>query len=164
MLVVALLARSKSRIALSFYVGANLISITLWASSLTILDQGIHRVLWYLGILTEVLVNVISRGDKTLSWAASNLAERLGLLTLIVLGKSYYMWARHALDDGGPNRSTHRRKLDGVSWISRRIGTGHYDHVSIWKLPRGAMLFITFMQGTQLDGCSHYFWILFHVL
>lgn len=93
-LVVALLARSKSRIALSFYVGANLISITLWASSLAILDQGIHRVLWYLGILTEVLVNVISRGDKTLSWAASNLAERLGLLTLIVLGKLY--------DDGTP--------------------------------------------------------------
>ncbi|KAJ8663813.1 hypothetical protein O0I10_000087 [Lichtheimia ornata] len=87
-LVVALLARSKSRIALSFYVGANLISITLWASSLAILDQGIHRVLWYLGILTEVLVNVISRGDKTLSWAASNLAERLGLLTLIVLGEN----------------------------------------------------------------------------
>lgn len=104
MLVVALLARSKSRIALSFYVGANLISITLWASSLAILDQGIHRVLWYLGILTEVLVNVISRGDKTLSWAASNLAERLGLLTLIVLGKLY--------DDG----------LEAPCWMKILIG------------------------------------------
>ncbi|KAI8141154.1 bacterial low temperature requirement A protein-domain-containing protein [Fennellomyces sp. T-0311] len=86
--IVAILARSKSRIALAFYVGANLISITLWAASLAILDQGTHRILWYLGILTEVLVNVISRGDKTLSWAASNLAERLGLLTLIVLGEN----------------------------------------------------------------------------
>ena len=68
--------------------GANLISITLWAASLAILDQGTHRILWYLGILTEVLVNVISRGDRALSWAASSLAERLGLLTLIVLGKA----------------------------------------------------------------------------
>lgn len=82
------MARSKSRIALSFYVGANLISIALWAASLAIIHQDTHRILWYLGILAEVLVNVISRGDKTLSWAASNLAERLGLLTLIVLGEN----------------------------------------------------------------------------
>ncbi|KAI9495462.1 bacterial low temperature requirement A protein-domain-containing protein [Zychaea mexicana] len=86
--IVALLARSKSRIALAFYIGANLISITLWAASLAILDQGTHRILWYLGILTELVVNVISRSDKALSWAASNLAERLGLLTLIVLGEN----------------------------------------------------------------------------
>ena len=84
--IVAILARSKSRIALAFYVGANLVSIALWGASLAILDQGTHRILWYLGILTELLVNVISRSDRTLSWAASNLAERLGLLTLIVLG------------------------------------------------------------------------------
>ncbi|KAI9316794.1 bacterial low temperature requirement A protein-domain-containing protein [Dichotomocladium elegans] len=87
-LVVALMAGSKSRIALAFYVGANLISIALWGASLAILEQSTHRILWYLGILTEVLVNVISRGDRTLSWAASNLAERLGLLTLIVLGEN----------------------------------------------------------------------------
>lgn len=80
------MARSKSRLPLAFYVGANLVSITLWAASLAIIEQGTHRILWYLGILAEVLVNVISRGDKTLSWAASHLAERLGLLTLIVLG------------------------------------------------------------------------------
>lgn len=72
--------------ALSCYIGANLISIALWAGSLTMIDNDIHRVLWYLGVLCELLVNVIIRGDKTLSWAASHLAERLGLLTLIVLG------------------------------------------------------------------------------
>lgn len=53
-----------------------------------ILDQEIHRLLWYLGLLAEILVNIIVRGDKTLSWAASHLAERLGLLTLIVLGEN----------------------------------------------------------------------------
>lgn len=88
MFVVAILAKSKSRIALAFYVGANLLSIALWASSLTILEKGTHRILWYLGVLSEVLVNIIVRGDKTLSWAASHLAERLGLLSLIVLGEN----------------------------------------------------------------------------
>ncbi|EIE87424.1 hypothetical protein RO3G_12135 [Rhizopus delemar RA 99-880] len=86
--IVALLAKSKSRMALSCYIGANLISIALWAGSLTMIDNDIHRVLWYLGVLCELLVNVIIRGDKTLSWAASHLAERLGLLTLIVLGEN----------------------------------------------------------------------------
>lgn len=86
--IVALTLRSKSRIALAFYIGANLISIALWAGSIAILEQGTHRIMWYLAILTEVLVNTISRSDKSLSWAASNLAERLGLLTLIVLGEN----------------------------------------------------------------------------
>ncbi|KAG0167371.1 hypothetical protein DFQ28_006300 [Apophysomyces sp. BC1034] len=86
--IVALMARSKSRMALAFYVGANLISIALWAGSLPLIDQGTHRILWYIGIFVEVLVNIIVRGDKTLSWAASHLAERLGLLTLIVLGEN----------------------------------------------------------------------------
>ncbi|RCH90243.1 hypothetical protein CU098_005311, partial [Rhizopus stolonifer] len=87
-LVVAVLTKSKSRMALSFYVAANLLSIALWASSLVILEKGIHRILWFLGIFIEVLVNVIVRSDKSLSWAASHLAERLGLLTLIVLGEN----------------------------------------------------------------------------
>jgi low temperature requirement protein LtrA len=65
-------------------VGANLLSIALWGSSLIIL--------WFLGVLSEVLVNIIVRGDKTLSWAASHLAERLGLLTLIVLGKFKFVY------------------------------------------------------------------------
>lgn len=86
MFIVALLAKSKSRVALSCYIAANLLSIALWAASLTMIENDIHRVLWYLGVLCEVLVNVIFRGDKTLSWAASHLAERLGLLSLIVLG------------------------------------------------------------------------------
>ncbi|KAF7727713.1 Pre-mRNA-splicing factor cef1 [Apophysomyces ossiformis] len=86
--IVALMARSKSRMALAFYIGANLISIALWAGSLPLISHGTHRILWYIGILVEVLVNIIVRGDKTLSWAASHLAERLGLLTLIVLGEN----------------------------------------------------------------------------
>ncbi|CEP19216.1 hypothetical protein [Parasitella parasitica] len=86
--VVALLAKSKSRIALAFYVFANLLSIALWASSLSILEKGSHRILWYMGVLSEVLVNIVVRDDKALSWAASHLAERLGLLSLIVLGEN----------------------------------------------------------------------------
>ncbi|ORE13268.1 hypothetical protein BCV71DRAFT_251887 [Rhizopus microsporus] len=86
--IVALLAKSKSRVALSCYIAANLLSIALWAASLTMIENDIHRVFWYLGVLCEVLVNVIFRGDKTLSWAASHLAERLGLLSLIVLGEN----------------------------------------------------------------------------
>ncbi|KAG2195996.1 hypothetical protein INT47_011501 [Mucor saturninus] len=86
--IVAILAKSKSRIALAFYIGANLLSVALWAASISILEKGTHRILWYLGVLCEVLVNVIVRGDKTLSWAASHLAERLGLLSLIVLGEN----------------------------------------------------------------------------
>ncbi|KAI7898855.1 bacterial low temperature requirement A protein-domain-containing protein [Cokeromyces recurvatus] len=86
--IVSILAKSKSRMALLFYVGANLLSIGLWVSSLTILEKDIHRILWYVGVLCEILVNVIVRGDKRLSWAASHLAERLGLLSLIVLGEN----------------------------------------------------------------------------
>jgi low temperature requirement protein LtrA len=73
-------------------VGANLLSIALWGSSLIILEKNTHRILWFLGVLSEVLVNIIVRGDKTLSWAASHLAERLGLLTLIVLGKFKFVY------------------------------------------------------------------------
>lgn len=81
------MAKSKSRGPLACYIAANLISIALWAASLNMLNNDLHRIFWYLGVLCEVLVNIIIRGDKTLSWAASHLAERLGLLTLIVLGK-----------------------------------------------------------------------------
>ncbi|CAO3624563.1 unnamed protein product [Mucor hiemalis] len=86
--VVAILAKSKSRTALACYIGANLLSIALWASSLVILEQGVHRVLWYLGVGSEILVNAVVRRNKSLSWAASHLAERLGLLSLIVLGEN----------------------------------------------------------------------------
>ncbi|KAI7877642.1 hypothetical protein K492DRAFT_197480 [Lichtheimia hyalospora FSU 10163] len=87
-LVIAISTRSRASIPLAFYVGANIVSIILWASSLAVLDESTHRILWYTGILVEILVNVISRRDRALSWAASNLAERLGLLTLIVLGEN----------------------------------------------------------------------------
>ncbi|RCH81671.1 hypothetical protein CU098_002023, partial [Rhizopus stolonifer] len=86
--IVALMAKSKSRGPLACYIAANLISIALWAASLNMLNNDLHRIFWYLGVLCEVLVNIIIRGDKTLSWAASHLAERLGLLTLIVLGEN----------------------------------------------------------------------------
>lgn len=86
--MVAISTRSRARISLAFYVGANIVSITLWASSIAVLEEPTHRILWYTGILAETLVNVISRRDKALSWAASNIAERLGLLTLIVLGEN----------------------------------------------------------------------------
>ncbi|SAL97044.1 hypothetical protein [Absidia glauca] len=85
---VAVMIRSKSRLPLGFYIGANLVSIALWGGSLLILEKEIHRFMWYLGLVAEILVNIIVRGDKTLSWAASHLAERLGLLTLIVLGEN----------------------------------------------------------------------------
>ena len=88
MFVVAILAKSKSRNALACYIAANLVSIALWGASLVILENGTHRVLWYLGVGCEILVNIVVRGDKTLSWAASHLAERLGLLSLIVLGEN----------------------------------------------------------------------------
>ncbi|KAI8339719.1 bacterial low temperature requirement A protein-domain-containing protein [Chlamydoabsidia padenii] len=86
--IVAVMIRSKSKVPLSFYIGANLVSIALWGGSILILEMEIHRLLWYLGLLAEILVNIIVRGDKTLSWAASHLAERIGLLTLIVLGEN----------------------------------------------------------------------------
>ncbi|ORX57540.1 LtrA-domain-containing protein [Hesseltinella vesiculosa] len=86
-LVVAIRIRSPSKFSLFMYVAANLVSIALWAGSLMLLEQDIHRLLWYMGILVEILINVFVR-DKRLSWAASHLAERLGLLTLIVLGEN----------------------------------------------------------------------------
>lgn len=86
--MVAISTRSRASISLAFYVGANIFSIILWASSIAVLEEPTHRILWYTGILVETLVNVISRRDKALSWAASNIAERLGLLTLIVLGEN----------------------------------------------------------------------------
>lgn len=100
--VVAILAKSKSRAALACYIGANLLSIALWASSLVILQHGIHRVLWYLGVGCEILVNVVVRRDKSLSWAASHLAERLGLLSLIVLGENL-MGLVSLVSDAGTN-------------------------------------------------------------
>ncbi|KAI9303146.1 bacterial low temperature requirement A protein-domain-containing protein [Cunninghamella echinulata] len=87
-LIVAIVIGSKSRLTLAFYVMANVVSMALWGGSLVILDLEIHRLLWYLGLLCEIVVNVIARRDKSLSWAASHLAERLGLLTLIVLGEN----------------------------------------------------------------------------
>ncbi|KAJ2964811.1 hypothetical protein NQZ79_g342 [Umbelopsis isabellina] len=70
---VALMSNSKSRIPLLCYVVANLISIILWGISLLFLDSDTHFALW---------------DNKRLSWAASHLAERFGLLTLIVLGEN----------------------------------------------------------------------------
>lgn len=81
------MANSKSRIPLLFYVIANVISIILWGVSLLFIDNSSHFALWYVGIFVELVVNVIVKDNKRLSWAASHLAERFGLLTLIVLGE-----------------------------------------------------------------------------
>ncbi|KAM3581436.1 hypothetical protein VKS41_006261 [Umbelopsis sp. WA50703] len=85
---VALMSNSKSRIPLLCYVVANLISIILWGISLLFIDSDIHFALWYVGLFVELLVNLVVRDNKRLSWAASHLAERFGLLTLIVLGEN----------------------------------------------------------------------------
>jgi low temperature requirement protein LtrA len=81
------MSNSKSRIPLLCYVVANLISIILWGISLLFIDSDIHFALWYVGLFVELLVNLVVRDNKRLSWAASHLAERFGLLTLIVLGE-----------------------------------------------------------------------------
>lgn len=81
------MANSKSRIPLLFYVIANVISIILLGVSLLFIDNSSHFALWYVGIFVELVVNVIVKDNKRLSWAASHLAERFGLLTLIVLGE-----------------------------------------------------------------------------
>jgi low temperature requirement protein LtrA len=83
---VALVAKSKSRVPLLCYVVANVISIILWGVSLLFIDSNSHFALWYIGLFVELIVNLIVRDNKRLSWAASHLAERFGLLTLIVLG------------------------------------------------------------------------------
>ncbi|CAO3681348.1 unnamed protein product [Umbelopsis ramanniana] len=85
---VALLANSKSRVPLLCYVVANVISIILWGVSLLFINSSSHFALWYVGLFVELMVNLIVRDNKRLSWAASHLAERFGLLTLIVLGEN----------------------------------------------------------------------------
>jgi low temperature requirement protein LtrA len=87
---VALMAKSKSRIPLLCYVITNVISIILWGISLLFIDNNSHFALWYVGLFVELVVNLIVK-DKRLSWAASHLAERFGLLTLIVLGKIHHL-------------------------------------------------------------------------
>ncbi|KAI8374764.1 bacterial low temperature requirement A protein-domain-containing protein [Radiomyces spectabilis] len=87
-LTVALISRSKSWVPLASYVAANIVSIILWGASLTIIEENYHRALWYAGLVVEVVVIMLVERDKSLSWAASHLAERLGLLTLIVLGEN----------------------------------------------------------------------------
>ncbi|KAG2187326.1 hypothetical protein INT44_005012 [Umbelopsis vinacea] len=85
---VALIAKSKSRVPLLCYVVANVISIILWGVSLLFINNNSHFALWYVGLFVELMVNLIVRDNKRLSWAASHLAERFGLLTLIVLGEN----------------------------------------------------------------------------
>lgn len=72
------------------YVITNVISIILWGISLLFIDNNSHFALWYVGLFVELVVNLIVK-DKRLSWAASHLAERFGLLTLIVLGKIHHL-------------------------------------------------------------------------
>ncbi|ORZ19573.1 bacterial low temperature requirement A protein-domain-containing protein [Absidia repens] len=94
----ATLSGSFARRPLSFYVAVNVLAIILWGVSLLYLgneDQGvsdrnrvIRMVLWYISIGVEVLVNMSLQRFKQVSLAASHLAERFGLFTIIILGEN----------------------------------------------------------------------------
>jgi low temperature requirement protein LtrA len=75
----------------------NALAIILWGVSLLYLsgadsevndrNRMVRFVLWYLSIGIEVLVNMSLQRFKQVSLAASHLAERFGLFTIIILGK-----------------------------------------------------------------------------
>lgn len=93
----ASLSGSFARRPLSIYVGVNALAIILWGVSLLYPNSAdgeingrnkmIRLILWYLSIGIEVLVNMSLQRFKQVSLAASHLAERFGLFTIIILGK-----------------------------------------------------------------------------
>lgn len=90
----ATLSGSFARRPLSFYVSVNALAIILWGVSLLYSgaedgsrNETICLVLWYVSIGVEVLVNMSLQRFKQVSLAASHLAERFGLFTIIILGK-----------------------------------------------------------------------------
>ncbi|CAO3587011.1 unnamed protein product [Absidia cylindrospora] len=89
----ATLSGSFARRPLSIYVGVNVLAIILWGVSLLYLGSDdknriARMVLWYLSIGIEVLVNMSLQRFKQVSLAASHLAERFGLFTIIILGEN----------------------------------------------------------------------------
>ncbi|CAO3618416.1 unnamed protein product [Cunninghamella echinulata] len=93
----ATLSGSFSRIPLSAYVIINSIAIILWGVSLLYVDED-HRVqrlvLWYVSIGADVIVNMKLQRHKQVSLAASHLAERFGLFTIIILGENCISFIR----------------------------------------------------------------------
>ncbi|KAI8099490.1 bacterial low temperature requirement A protein-domain-containing protein [Halteromyces radiatus] len=95
----ATLSGSFARRPLSIYVAVNALAIILWGVSLLFLESGssaddeakhktIRLALWYVSIVIEVLVNMSLQRFKQVSLAASHLAERFGLFTIIILGEN----------------------------------------------------------------------------
>ncbi|KAI8974336.1 bacterial low temperature requirement A protein-domain-containing protein [Pilobolus umbonatus] len=143
--VVAVLTRSKSRTSFAFYVGANLVSIALWGSSLIIVERETHRILWYMGVFFEIFVNVILRRDKALSWAASHLAERIGLLSLIVLGENLMGLVKVVLSAGNSV------PLVGANFMAVGIVFGFFF-----------MYFEDFTKEIFLHNKFHQIWVYLH--
>ncbi|KAI9304417.1 bacterial low temperature requirement A protein-domain-containing protein [Cunninghamella echinulata] len=93
----ATLSGSFSRIPLSTYVAINSIAIILWGVSLLYIDEEdkVKRlVLWYVSIGADVVVNMKLQRHKQVSLAASHLAERFGLFTIIILGENCISFIR----------------------------------------------------------------------
>ncbi|KAF7724578.1 hypothetical protein EC973_000886 [Apophysomyces ossiformis] len=89
----SILSGSFAKRPLSGYVAINALSIIMWGISLHFDGPETHNVtarfvLWYLSIFIEAMVNIVLKRSKQVSLAASHLAERFGLFTIIVLGEN----------------------------------------------------------------------------
>ncbi|KAI8344611.1 bacterial low temperature requirement A protein-domain-containing protein [Chlamydoabsidia padenii] len=91
----ASLSGSFARRPLSIYVSVNILAIILWGISLLYsgaetgsTNEKICFALWYISIGVEVVVNMSLQRFKQVSLAASHLAERFGLFTIIILGEN----------------------------------------------------------------------------
>ncbi|KAI8065692.1 bacterial low temperature requirement A protein-domain-containing protein [Gongronella butleri] len=101
----AVLSGSFAKKPLSLYVAVNALAIILWGVSLLFdaPDQVVQRqVLWYVSIGIEVLTNMGLQRFKQVSLAASHLAERFGLFTIIILGENCIGFIR-MVTESGPN-------------------------------------------------------------
>ncbi|ORX56319.1 hypothetical protein DM01DRAFT_1334792 [Hesseltinella vesiculosa] len=90
-LVGAILSGSFAKRPLSRYVAVNALAMILWGVSLMYAGEEHvvqRKVLWYVSIGVEVLVNMSLHRFKQVSLAASHLAERFGLFTIIILGEN----------------------------------------------------------------------------
>ncbi|KAL0084884.1 bacterial low temperature requirement A protein-domain-containing protein [Phycomyces blakesleeanus] len=88
-LIAAIISGSFARKTLAAYVAINAISIIMWGCSLLFpTNQTARYLLWYISIGAEFIVNVALKKNKQTSLAASHLAERFGLFTLIILGEN----------------------------------------------------------------------------
>jgi len=79
--------KPESILPIRFFLLVNILSLAMWGGSLSVEVPGRYG-LWYGSIAVEVFVNVWFRHNKETSVAKSQLGERIGLLTLIVLGEN----------------------------------------------------------------------------